>query len=77
MARDSRASPAPLHAQAFGEIAAEHVLPEMHELAVEIDPDLAAMSRQRRQKAKSSERYLPESGSTMQSKKRQCRCACG
>ena len=38
----SQASPAPLKAQAFGEIAAEQVLSEMHELAVEIYPDLAA-----------------------------------
>src|SRR5262249_58936678 len=35
-------SPTPLHPQAFGEIAAEQMLSEMHELAVEIDPDLAA-----------------------------------
>src|SRR5262249_62360693 len=31
-----------LHAQAFGEVAAEHVLAEMAELAIEVDPDLAA-----------------------------------
>ena len=47
----SQASPTPLHAQAFGKIAAEQMLAEMHELAVEIDPDLAPMSRHRRQKA--------------------------
>src|SRR5262245_52389363 len=35
-------SPAALRAQAFGEIAAEQMLPEMHELAAEIDPDLPA-----------------------------------
>ena len=33
---------ASLRAQAFGEIAAEQMLSEMHELAVEIDPDLPA-----------------------------------
>jgi hypothetical protein len=38
----SDASPTPLDAQAFGKIAAEQMLPEMHELTVEIDPDLAA-----------------------------------
>src|SRR5262245_36913212 len=34
--------PSSLHAQAFGEVAAEHVLAEMTELAIEVDPDLAA-----------------------------------
>src|SRR6516162_11683058 len=40
--RSAGFSPTTLHAQAFGEIAAEQMLPEMHELAVEIDPDLPA-----------------------------------
>src|SRR5919198_784328 len=35
-------SPASLHAQAFGKIAAEQMLSEMHELAGGIDPDPAA-----------------------------------
>src|SRR6266540_3415823 len=38
----SQASPAPLHAQAFGKIAAEQMLPHVHKLAVEVDPNLAA-----------------------------------
>src|SRR5262249_9458331 len=40
--RLAQASPTALDAQAFGEVATEQMLPEMPELAVEIDPDLAA-----------------------------------
>jgi hypothetical protein len=36
------ASPAALEPQALGEVAAEIVLAEMHQLALKIDPDLAA-----------------------------------
>jgi hypothetical protein len=40
-------SPTVLEAQAFGEVAAEFVLPEVHQLALQIPP----MSRQRWQNA--------------------------